>query len=844
MRDPGPVKVVSISLDERLRAVSVDDRYVGVLFVVLSHGTVVGTIRLPGLRTFPADLLRRLVAQRCADALWRLQLARTFEAAARGIDKPAERRAPSVSVVVCTRNRPDQLQLCLESLLALATEPLEILVVDNAPSDDRTREVCEALPVRYVLEPLPGQSRARNRGILETTGELVAFTDDDCVVDPHWLDGLAEPFDDTLLAAVTGYVAPLELETPAQIMFEQHGGFDRGLERQVFDGARVSPVRVAGRVGAGANMILRRSALSRAGLFAEDLGPGTRARAADETDLFYRLLAEGGRVAFDPSRLVWHRHRRDLPALRRIVFEYGVAVTAFALRSLARYREPAALRVLVWWWAVHLRRQLAAILLRRPGRMPFRVFLAELGGSLAGPWELYRSRRSRRGIAPLELPAAAAAPVPRITVSPGAPPLSVVIPSHDRRERLVEVLDALARQTYPADRFEAVVVLDACSDGSAEHVRALSLPYRLQLVEHDARNAATTRNRAVREAGNPIVVMLDDDVVPDADALAAHAEAHRLALDRHAALGYCPPFLEGRSPWELSLRAWWEDHYRRRGEHGHRWTFSDFASANASLARDTLLAHPYDEEFPTRREDWELGLRLLEAGVRFAPCPGARALHYLDTTFPTALEHRRADGRADALFAEKHPHARSRLPVASFLWSVDDDWLHERTRLAALDPERYERRVHAQLPMLDVFARARLRGQWRKRAGRLQRAMYVLGLVEALGSAEKVNMFAAAIFDSVETLHVSLDRPTSTGVADSPGAVELDIAAAGAVVGRVTALDPGTQWEWEVVTERVVAGLGDDIRTALVSEALRSPLEAEPPDDLPPLLELREGLRT
>src|SRR5437764_8670181 len=164
MRSPGPVKVVRISLDEPLRTVSVEDRYVGVLLVVLSRSTIVGSIRLPALRTFPADLLRRLIAQRCGDALWRLHLARTFDAAARGLDETERDSAPSVSVVVCTRNRPDQLQLCLESLLQLSTKPAEILVVDNAPSDERTRRVCERLPVRYVLEPLPGQSRARNRG--------------------------------------------------------------------------------------------------------------------------------------------------------------------------------------------------------------------------------------------------------------------------------------------------------------------------------------------------------------------------------------------------------------------------------------------------------------------------------------------------------------------------------------------------------------------------------------------------------------------------------------------------------------------------------------------------------
>src|SRR5436305_8342737 len=112
--------------------------------------------------------------------------------------------------------------------------------------------------------------------MLETSGELIALTDDDCAVDSRWLDALAEPFDDPLTAAVTGPVAPVELETPAQVLFEAHGGFDRGLKRHVYDGTTTSPVRIAGRAGAGANMILRRSALRRVGLFAEDLGPGTR----------------------------------------------------------------------------------------------------------------------------------------------------------------------------------------------------------------------------------------------------------------------------------------------------------------------------------------------------------------------------------------------------------------------------------------------------------------------------------------------------------------------------------------------------------------------------------------
>src|SRR5204862_5075183 len=98
------------------------------------------------------------------------------------------------------------------------------------------REVCQGFPVAYVSEEAPGLARARNRGILEASRQLIAFTDDDCVVDPSWLDSLAGAFADPLVTVVTGYVGPLELETPAQYVFHQHGGFGRYFEPKVLAG--------------------------------------------------------------------------------------------------------------------------------------------------------------------------------------------------------------------------------------------------------------------------------------------------------------------------------------------------------------------------------------------------------------------------------------------------------------------------------------------------------------------------------------------------------------------------------------------------------------------------------
>jgi glycosyltransferase involved in cell wall biosynthesis len=407
-----------------------------------------------------------------------------------------------------------------------------------------------------------------------------------------------------------------------------------------------------------------------------------------------------------------------------------------------------------------------------------------------------------------------------VQVHAAAPPLAVVVPSHNRRELLTRVLQALAAQSYPADRFEAIVVLDACTDGSAELAHSLELPYRMRIVEHDVRNSAASRNRGVRETQQPVVLFLDDDVVPHPGVLTAHAEAHRVAAGEVAVLGDCPPWVEGRTPWELLLRSWWYDHYRRRAEPSHRWTYTDFASANSSLLRATLLRHPYDEAFPSRREDWELGLRLLDAGVGFAHCAGAAAWHYLDTAFATALRQRREDGRADVVFAQKHPNARSTLPVASFLWSVDEAWLHRQALRASKNSTHRNRSLVLQAPLLKLEATLHLRGRWRRRANRLFRKAYVLGLADALGSPERVAAFAASMFDSVENIRVSLDEPSPFGLPSLLGSVELEVVRNGSVLGRVAAIDPGGQWDWHSVTQRVVGSIGGDVRQAVVLEEL------------------------
>lgn len=314
---------------------------------------------------------------------------------------------PHVTVAVCTRDRPDDLRGCLASLAGLAYGHYEVLVVDNAPRTDATeRLVREAFPgVRYVREPRPGLDWARNRAVVEARGEIVAYTDDDVEVDPAWLTHLTAPFaDDPGVAAVTGLVVPLELETEAQILFERAGGFGRGFERKWYSldlttgrdeklhhGGRFFGKHYGGGLyGTGANMAIRRSAFARVGLFDPALDTGTATRGGGDIEMYVRVLQEGYTLVYEPRAFVRHRHRREMQTLEAQLGSWGSGSYATYLATARRYPDErwGLLRFGVWWfWWRNVRRLLASY--RRPPPIPRHLIWAELKGALAGP-SLYR----------------------------------------------------------------------------------------------------------------------------------------------------------------------------------------------------------------------------------------------------------------------------------------------------------------------------------------------------------------------------------------------------------------------------------------------------------------------
>ncbi len=304
------------------------------------------------------------------------------------------------SVVICTRDRPDDLARCLAGLPRQTRPPDEVVVVDNASRGTATREVAERAGVRYVREERPGLDIARNTGLLTATSEVVAYTDDDTELHPRWLERLVAALDRDDVLAVTGLVLPAVLDTEPQWEFETRWGFGKGYARVDFGPDLHRRTRARGMpawdVGAGANMAFRRSVVEAVGLFDERLDVGA-AGCSGDSEYWYRIVAAGWTCRYEPSAVVFHHHRRDPAAFRSQVFHYMRGHVAALLVQYERTREVGNLRRAFLVLPASYLRGLAVGLLR-PGRgNP--TWVPEVLGCAAGVgyylWATFLRRPSR-----------------------------------------------------------------------------------------------------------------------------------------------------------------------------------------------------------------------------------------------------------------------------------------------------------------------------------------------------------------------------------------------------------------------------------------------------------------
>ena len=308
----------------------------------------------------------------------------------------------SVSVVICTRDRPDDLARCLASFSTQTVTPDQIVVVDNASRDERTRQIATAAGVTYVREDRPGLDFARNAGALASSGEYVVYTDDDVQLHPRWLQRMIAAFDRPEVMAVTGLVLPAELETDAQEHFERFWCFGRGYERIDYgeeffssDQARGCP---AWEVGAGASMAFRSAVFQKIGLFDERLDVG-QAGCSGDSEYWHRVLTHHGVCRYEPSAVVFHYHRREMMALSRQIYSYMRGHSAALLVQYERSGNRGNLRRALFWTPYYYVRRILRTFLK--GRNENDLFLkAEVQGYMSGLLFYLRAARPPRTAVP------------------------------------------------------------------------------------------------------------------------------------------------------------------------------------------------------------------------------------------------------------------------------------------------------------------------------------------------------------------------------------------------------------------------------------------------------------
>jgi GT2 family glycosyltransferase len=313
-------------------------------------------------------------------------------------------RAPFVSIIVPTRDRPQQIQHCLQSLITLHYPQYEIIVVDNAPSTSATADFIQQAygnvpQVRYIREDRPGVSRARNCGMMAARGEILAFTDDDIVVDAHWLTELVKAFGlANNVACVTGLLCPLEFETSAQLWLEEFGGFSKGFSRCIFDMGENHPKiplhpYTAGRFGSGASMVFTAAFLRSIGGFDPALGPGSPAQGGEDLALFFQVVTQGYTLVYEPASLAYHPHHREYAGLCKQIYNYGVGLAAFLMKSVLD--NPQLLFDFVakvpygLYFALSARSPKNS---KKSRNYPEELTMLELKGMLYGPFAYVRSR--------------------------------------------------------------------------------------------------------------------------------------------------------------------------------------------------------------------------------------------------------------------------------------------------------------------------------------------------------------------------------------------------------------------------------------------------------------------
>jgi glycosyltransferase involved in cell wall biosynthesis len=341
--------------------------------------------------------------------------------------------------------------------------------------------------------------------------------------------------------------------------------------------------------------------------------------------------------------------------------------------------------------------------------------------------------------------------------------VSVIIPTYNRSTSLRRTLDALCNQTYAMQRVEVIVVMDGCTDETAEMLRHWESPYALTTIHQANQGPAAARNCGAAQARGHLLIFLDDDVQPTPSLTEAHVQAHSCTTDR-VVIGYLPPVIQGPANYfRIELRNWWEAMFRPMRRPFHRYGYWNMLSGNLSLAAEQFACAGGFDPVLRCHEDYELGIRLIKAGASLTFASNAVGYHHEVTDLDRSLWRKRQEGQADVMIGRRYPESLPSMPLYHFQepWSP----LTRRLRtLAFTHPAAGDKLATGLRRSLDMLEQMRLSGRWRRLLYALLDYWYWRGVAGELGSRRALADFVQSTLDAADNEDREIELDLQAGL--------------------------------------------------------------------------------
>jgi glycosyltransferase involved in cell wall biosynthesis len=316
--------------------------------------------------------------------------------------------------------------------------------------------------------------------------------------------------------------------------------------------------------------------------------------------------------------------------------------------------------------------------------------------------------------------------------------ISIVIPTHNRAEVLLQTLNSLAKQSLSQLLYEVIVVADGCTDQTVEKVRNFEASYKLQILEQVGSGAGAARNSGALKATGLFLLFLDDDITATPLLVEAHLNAQQRCENR-VVIGYLPPvFKQRRGYFQMKLKVWWEEMFHAMTINGHRFNYRNLLSGNFSLPAQLFhLVGGFDTSF-TCQEDYELGVRLLKADAQFAFEPLAMGYHYETTNVTRWLYRKYSEGRTAVQFYQNYPQLSETIPVIKLFVEGIPPFYQKSIKF--IHQRKYFAKALFSIYRLFLYLSERLHMPliWEKLLGRLQTYWYLKGMIDAAGGWESI----------------------------------------------------------------------------------------------------------